>query len=202
MSDLLDMNTLSIALKRDREGDVDDAFASSNKKTASSMLLRQIVDHPFFRDTEIPLRLFFETLHRNAMRIEEPINIQLYAQVQRHMYRIPPIMAMERTKFSDVVRIDLIGDLNRQLETDSVLFFTYDFSYLSIFPSLQILHISHCHACLGSHLLSSVPNLVSFYMIDCEIFFQADDFALAMQSGKVTLLNVVERKSVFSSKKE
>lgn len=195
MSDLLDMNVLSIALKRVREDETNVGFGSGLKKTASSMLLRQIADHPFLRDTEVPLHLFFETLHRNAMRVSQPIDIQLYAQVQCHMYRIPPVLALERTRFVDVVRIDLVGDPARQMETDSVLFFTYDFSYLSIFPSLQIIHISHCHACLGTHLLESVPNLVAFYMVDCEIFFKAPDFERVMQSGKVTLLNIVDRQT-------
>lgn len=188
--DRLNLEVLSIALKRSREEDEEE---KARKKVASSLLLRQIGSHPMWMDYETVIRLLFETLHRNALYQEEPINVQLYARVQQHMYRIPPVIVLEKTRFAEVVRIDLIGSLSRQTETDDVLFYTYDFSYLRLFPALEIVHIANCHACLGSHLLESVPHLLSFTMMQCEIFWVSPDFEAARESGKVTLIELIDR---------
>lgn len=189
-ADPLNMHSLLIALKRRAEEPTE---LLPSKKTASSLLLYQVANHPLARDYDTPVRLLFETLHRNAMRQEEPINVQLYARIKQLVYRIPPVIALERTRFAEVVRLDLIGLASRQLESDEVLFYTYDFSYLAIFPSLEMIHVSHCHVCLGSHLLEGVPNLSSLYMIACEVFWVAPDFQRAVDAGKVTLIDMVDR---------
>ncbi len=185
------MNVLDIKGKRGREND---AQSDQGKRDVSTLLLSQFYIHPMFRDYESPLRLMMETMHRQVLY--DPalsIHVRLYTRVGIHMYLVPVASAMDRLRFADVIRIDVLGVRgDRKMQTDDVLHLTYDFSYLRLFPALSVLYLLNCNICLGSHLFDSAPNLTSFYANACDVYFVAPDFDIANTSGKISLVNMVD----------